>query len=92
MSQSKAIYSGFLAYVYNYVLKHGPIPTDGTSLPTMVPTSGMPGVTVSPVRTPITANSLNAIHESKQAEAQHMPAQTTNLDTHVQSHFQDLNG
>jgi hypothetical protein len=92
VSQSKASHNGFLAYVYSYVLKHGPIPTDGTSLPNMVSTSGMPGVTVSPVRTPITANSLSAIHESKQAEAQHTPAQTTNLGTHVQSHFQDLNG
>ena len=92
MSQSKASHSGFLAYVYNYVLKHGPIPTDGTSIPPMVSTSGMPGVTVPMVRTPITANSLSAIHESKQADALHMPAQTTNLGTHVQSHIQDLNG
>ena len=92
VSWNKDSYSGFLSYVYSYVLKHGPIPNDGPTLPTIVPTPGIASVTVPPVRTPITGNSLSSFPECTQADTLNMPGRSINLGLYVQSWIQDLNG
>ena len=58
----------------------------------MVSTPGIAGVTVSPVRTPMTDNSLSTFHECMQADTSYMPVRFINPGPHVQSQIQDLNG
>ena len=94
LSRNKDSHSGFLSYVYSYVLKHGPIPVDPMDQPThstKVSTPGVAGVTVPLVRTPTTGNSLSPCHECEQADTSNTPARSTILGPHVQS-FHDLNG
>ena len=77
--------------MYSYVLKHGSIPNEPIPF-SMVSISGIAGVTVSLVRTPMTDKSLSTFHECTQADTLYMPVRFINPGPHVQSQIQDLNG